>query len=232
MLIETVSFHAAFLAGLLSFFSPCVLPLIPAYFTFITGVSLDQLTQGRTADVRRKVLLSTLLFVIGFSLVFILLGASATFLGRLMSQYANIVTFIGGLLIMVLGIHISGIFGFSMLNVDRHINLKKRPVHALGALVIGMAFGAGWSPCVGPLLGSILIVASSRDTVREGVLLLSVYSAGLAIPFLVLSFFINRLLVLMKKASPVLAFINKVAGALLVVMGIYLSVTALMNHFF
>jgi len=231
MLIETVSFHAAFIAGLLSFFSPCVLPLIPAYFTFVTGFSLDQLTHSPDTGIHRKVLLSTLLFVLGFSLIFILLGASATLMGRLVSDYTDIVMLMGGVMMGTLGIHLTGLFRIHLLEFDRHINIKKRPMHLLGALLIGMAFGAGWSPCVGPLLGSILMIAGSKETVGEGILLLSVYSAGLGLPFIILSFFINRLLAWVKKASRMMFCLNKIAGILLMVMGGYLVITAWMHHF-
>lgn len=229
MLIESVSFQAAFLAGLLSFFSPCVLPLIPAYFTFITGLSLDRLMAEQNTGIRRKIFASTLLFVIGFSLIFVLLGASATVVGRLVSDYTKIITLVGGVVIVILGIHITGIIRLRMLEFDRHVNIRKRPVHALSALIIGMAFGAGWSPCVGPLLGSILIVAGSKETVREGIFLLSWYSAGLALPFLVLSFFIHQLMTFMKKTSPIVRVVNKAAGILLILMGTYLSATVLMR---
>lgn len=231
MLIETVSFHAAFIAGLLSFFSPCVLPLIPAYFTFVTGFSLDQLTHNPDAGIQRKVLLSTLLFVFGFSLIFILLGASATLVGRLVSDYTAIVMLMGGVLMGILGIHLTGLFRIHLLDFDRHINIKKRPMHMLSALLIGMAFGAGWSPCVGPLLGSILMIAGSKETIGEGILLLSVYSIGLGLPFIILSFFINRLLDWVKKASRMMSCLNKGAGILLILMGFYLVFTALINLF-
>ena len=189
MFNETVSFPAAFLAGLLSFFSPCVLPLIPAYFTFITGFSLDRLTKKCNTEIQKKVFVSTLFFVIGFSLIFILMGASASFVGNLVAGHAEIISIIGGIIIIILGVHLSGLFRIHFLEFDRHINIKKRPLHLLSPLIIGMAFGAGWSPCIGPLLGSILIIAGSKESVGEGILLLAIYSAGLAIPFLVISCF-------------------------------------------
>lgn len=231
MFNETVSFPAAFLAGLLSFFSPCVLPLIPAYFTFITGFSLDQLTKKCNTEIQKKVFVSTLFFVIGFSLIFILMGASASFVGNLVAGHAEIISIIGGIIIIILGVHLSGLLRIHFLEFDRHINIKKRPLHLLSPLIIGMAFGAGWSPCIGPLLGSILIIAGSEESVGEGILLLAIYSAGLAIPFLVMSCFINSLLVFMKKASKGIQFANKVAGILLILIGLYLSGSAFMNRF-
>jgi cytochrome c-type biogenesis protein len=181
--------------------------------------------------IHRKVFLSTLLFVLGFSLIFILLGASATLVGRLVSDYTAIVMLMGGVLMGILGIHLTGLFRIHLLDFDRHINIKKRPMHMLSALLIGMAFGAGWSPCVGPLLGSILMIAGSKETIGEGILLLSVYSIGLGLPFIILSFFINRLLDWVKKASRMMSCLNKGAGILLILMGFYLVFTALINLF-
>jgi cytochrome c-type biogenesis protein len=222
MLTQTVSFPAAFIAGLLSFFSPCVLPLIPAYFTFITGFSLEELTKDYNLKIRKKVLFSTLLFVLGFSLVFILMGASASFLGSLMFTYKKFIRIIGGILIIIMGVHLTGLIRIPGLDFEKRITLEKKPLHFLGALVIGMAFGAGWSPCIGPLLGSILLVAGSQKTVWQGVILLGIYSAGLAIPFIIISIFINFLLIFIKKASKVLKYINVAAGVVLIVVGLIL----------
>ncbi len=222
MFTQTVSFPAAFVAGLLSFFSPCVLPLIPAYFTFITGFSIEELTEEYNSEIRKKVCLSTFLFVLGFSLVFILMGASASYLGGLMYTYKKLIRIIGGILIIILGIHLTGLIRIPGLDFEKRINLEKKPLHFLGTLIIGMAFGAGWSPCIGPLLGSILIIAGSQETVWQGVLLLGIYSAGLAIPFIIISIFINFLLVFIKKASKVLKYVNVVAGVVLIVVGLIL----------
>lgn len=222
MFTQTVSFPAAFVAGLLSFFSPCVLPLIPAYFTFITGFSIEELTEEYNSEIRKKVFLSTFLFVLGFSLVFILMGASASYLGGLMYTYKKLIRVIGGILIIILGIHLTGLIRIPGLDFEKRVTLEKKPLHFLGTLVIGMAFGAGWSPCIGPLLGSILIIAGSQETVWQGVILLGIYSAGLAIPFIIMSIFINFLLIFIKKASKVLKYVNVVAGVVLIVVGLIL----------
>ena len=222
MFTQTVSFPAAFVAGLLSFFSPCVLPLIPAYFTFITGFSIEELTEEYNSEIRKKVFLSTFLFVLGFSLVFILMGASASYLGGLMYTYKKLIRIIGGILIIILGIHLTGLIRIPGLDFEKRINLEKKPLHFFGTLIIGMAFGAGWSPCIGPLLGSILIVAGSQETVWQGVILLGIYSAGLATPFIIISIFINFLLIFIKKASKVLKYVNVVAGVVLIVVGLIL----------
>ena len=222
MFTQTVSFPAAFVAGVLSFFSPCVLPLIPAYFTFITGFSIEELTEKYNSEIRKKVFLSTFLFVLGFSLVFILMGASASYLGGLMYTYKKLIRIIGGILIIILGIHLTGLIRIPGLDFEKRITLEKKPLHFLGTLIIGMAFGAGWSPCIGPLLGSILIIAGSQETVWQGVILLGIYSAGLAIPFIIISIFINFLLTFIQKASKVLKYVNVVAGVVLIVVGLIL----------
>lgn len=222
MLTETMTYPAAFAAGLLSFFSPCILPLIPAYFTFITGFSLEELIDADTGRIRRRVIMATLAFGAGFSLIFILLGASASFLGGLAARYHQIVRVGGGLLIIGFGLHLTGLWRLSFLEVEKRVHLKEKPTHILGTVLVGMAFGAGWSPCIGPMLGSILILAGSEESVIEGIALLTIYSAGLWIPFLVLSVFINFILVFLQRARRVLKIINAAAGTLLIVLGIAL----------
>ncbi len=219
---DTVSYSAALLAGLLSFFSPCVLPLIPAYFTFITGFSLDELTTRQDMEIRKKVILSTIAYILGFSFIFILLGASASFLGSYLFQYINTIRIVGGVFIIVFGLHLTGVFRIRMLEFEKRVHLDKKPIHFLGTFIIGMAFGTGWSPCIGPLLGSILIIAGSKDTVFQGIGLLSVYSLGLGIPFLVLSIFINFILTFLKKAAPAMRYLNIIGGILLIVVGLLL----------
>ena len=222
MFAESVSIPAAFAAGLLSFFAPCVLPLIPAYFTFISGFSLEELTQNPSANVRRRLFVSTLAYVLGFSMVFVLLGATASALGGLVFQYSDWIRIIGGIFIVIFGLHLTGILKFNFLNVDRHIHVRQRPWHLLGTFMVGMAFGAGWSPCVGPLLGSILILASSQESVLRGVGLLAVFSAGLALPFVMLSIFINYLLGFLNRFRRVIKYANMTAGLLMLIIGIAL----------
>lgn len=222
MFTESISFSAAFAAGLLSFFSPCILPLIPAYFTFITGYSLEELTEGDPARIRTKVILSTLAYVLGFSVVFVLLGASASFVGGLINQYKDVVRIGGGVVILILGVHVSGLTRLKFLDFEKRIDINRKPMHIFGTFLVGMAFGAGWSPCIGPLLGSILIIAGSQETVSQGVLLLVTYSAGLAIPFLFISVWINSILSFLKRASGALKYVNAVAGIMLVTAGVLL----------
>lgn len=195
---------------------------MPAYFSFITGVSLEDLTGEGDKKLRKKILFSTLLFVFGFSFIFILLGASASYLGGLIYRYKKFIIILGGVLIIIFGIHLIGIFRIRYLHYDKRIHLGNKPLHFLGSFIVGMAFGAGWSPCIGPILGSMLIIAGSKETVWQGILLLSVYSVGLAIPFIILSVFINFLLRIFYRITPIMKYINGVAGILLILVGILL----------
>lgn len=222
MFIESVSYPAALLAGVLSFFSPCILPLIPAYFSFISGYSLEELTAVKSAALRNRVIYTTILFILGFSTVFVLLGASASFLGGLMSQYKDYIRIIGGAVIILLGLHLTGIVRVRGLDIEKRIQLKEKPLHLFGTFLIGMAFGAGWSPCIGPLLGAILIMAGNQETVGQGMILLGVYSLGLAVPFMVLSIFINFLLRVISKMTRVIKILHPAAGILLIIMGLFL----------
>jgi len=222
MYTETISYSAAFIAGLISFFSPCIFPLIPGYFTFITGFSLDQLTGEYDVRIRKKVFFSTTSYVLGFSAVFILMGASASFLGGIVFEYRQIIRVAGGLIVILLGIHLTGIIRIRSLEFEKRIQVRNKPLTYIGAFLVGTAFGAGWSPCIGPLLGSILIYAGSRETVYEGIFLLTFYSAGLAVPFITISIFINFLMTFIKKATFAMKYINVASGILLIIVGLFL----------
>jgi cytochrome c-type biogenesis protein len=221
-MFQDITYSVALAAGLFSFFSPCVLPLIPAYFTFITGLSLDELTREPSAAIRRKAVLSTMVFILGFSLVFISLGAVATFLGGMLFKFVDQIRVIGGGLIVLMGLYLTGLFKIRLFEFDKRVHLRSKPLHFLGAFVVGMAFAAGWSPCIGPQLTSILIMAGSKETVMEGILLLSTYSAGMGIPFLVLSIFVGVLLTFIKKTVRLLRYVNTTAGIILIIVGILL----------
>lgn len=223
MLTESVSFPAAFAAGLLSFFSPCVLPLIPAYFTFITGSSLDPKTlEHGGQSLRIRILAATLAYVAGFSTVFVLMGASASYLGSAIQTHRDLIRIAGGIVIIVFGIHLTGIVRIPGLQLDKRIHTRHKPLHVFGHFVIGMAFGAGWSPCIGPLLGAVLILAGSQSTVWQGMGLLTVYSAGLALPFIGISLFVHLVMDFVRRASRILKYINPAAGSLLIVLGVLL----------
>lgn len=222
MFTETIPYHVALWAGITSFFTPCVLPLIPAYFSFITGFSLEELTAAPPSEIRVKVVFSTLAYVLGFSVIFVLLGASAWFLGNLILEYKDVIVKIGAVVIILFGVHLTGIVRFRGLEFEKRLHVGKKPLGYVGTFLVGMAFGAGWSPCIGPLLGSILIIAGSQDTVWQGVGLLGVYAAGLALPFILISIFINFLLVFMKKAVRAVKYVNKAAGVILILVGAFL----------
>lgn len=222
MFSEPITHFAALTAGLLSFFSPCIIPLLPAYFTFITGLSLDELTADQNATRRLRVVRSTLFYVLGFSLVFVLMGASASYIGGAVFKYRDWIRIVGGSLILLFGLHLTGWVRFKPLEFDRRFRINQRPLQFWGIFLVGMAFGAGWSPCIGPLLGSILILAGSQEAVGHGIGLLALYSAGLAAPFLLLSVFIGSLIPLIRKTSRWTRYINVTAGMLLLVLGVLL----------
>lgn len=221
-MIPDVEYSAALIAGLLSFFTPCILPLVPSYFSFITGISVDRLSGAEGAEVRRKIVLSTLAFVFGFSIVFIVLGATAAYFSTLLQGAKVYIRIVGGALIIVLGLHLMGVMRIKFLDIEKRAHLSRKPVHFMGTVLIGMAFGAGWSPCIGPMLGSILILAGNQDTVMQGVTLLSLYSAGLALPFIVLSIGIHFLIAFVRRAARAIRYLNIGAGALLILTGLLL----------
>lgn len=211
---------ASFLAGILTFVSPCVLPLIPAYLSFITGASLDELkSEGRTF---RRTFLNALFFVLGFSAVFVLLGASASFLGNLLLEKKDVLRWVGGIVVIVFGLHIAGVIRIPLLYSEKRA--RPGPVRAgyLGAFLVGLAFAAGWTPCVGPILSSILILASTQETVSRGVALLSVYSLGMGIPFLLTALFINGTLRLFSSIKKYYRAIEIASGAILIIVGLLL----------
>lgn len=217
-----VTYGAALVAGLLSFFSPCILPLVPSYFTYITGLTAEDMTGKRKRGVRRQAIFSTIAFVVGFSLIFILLGATAAFFSNLVLSFKPHIRVVGGGVIAILGLHMLGVVRIPVLDMEKRLNLAQKPLHFLGGVLIGMAFGAGWSPCIGPMLGSILILAGSQDTVGQGVMLLALYSAGLAIPFLALSATIHLLFGFVRRAGQLLRYVHVAAGLLLILTGILL----------
>jgi cytochrome c-type biogenesis protein len=222
MFFEDVTYSIALMYGLLSFFSPCVLPLIPSYFCIITGLSLDELTQSPKAALRRKIMLSTLAFVLGFSIVFTLLGASASYLGGMLGPHKGMIRILGGAVIILFGLHLIGIVRIPWLQYEKRVRLQQKPLHLMGVMLVGMAFGAGWTPCIGPILASLLVMANDKETVGQGMRLLGTYSLGLSLPFILLSAAINYLLIFTKKATRVLRFANPAAGVLLLLTGILL----------
>lgn len=216
---ENVTLVAAFVAGFLSFISPCVLPLIPGYISFISGASLEDMRAGQGAA-RRQVLISSLAFVVGFSLVFIALGASATAIGRFVFDKQPILSKIAGALIIVFGLHMMGVFRLGFLENEKRAQARRKPAGPLGALLVGIAFAFGWTPCIGPILAGILVVAGSRDTIGEGVLLLAIYSLGLGVPFLLTSMAIDRFFSVAAAIRRHYHAIELTSGGLLVAIGV------------
>jgi cytochrome c-type biogenesis protein len=229
---ENVTLLAAFGAGLLSFISPCVLPLIPGYLSYISGLSLDEMrgapavaggtavAVARPAGARRQVVLSSLAFIVGFSLVFISLGAAASAIGQFLAREQALFNRIAGAVIVIFGLHTMGLLRIEWLYQERRVHTSRKPAGFLGAGVVGIAFAFGWTPCIGPILAGILALAGSQETVAQGVRLLAVYSLGLGVPFLATALMINRFFLAMSKIRRYYHTIEIVSGALLVVIGL------------
>jgi cytochrome c-type biogenesis protein len=229
--VNQVSLVAAFLAGVVSFVSPCVLPLVPSYITFITGLSFDELTATDAGPrVRRLTVVHSLGFILGFSLVFIALGATATAAGQFLRTYQDTLRIVGGVFIMFFGVYLTGILPIPALSRERKVHLSGKPLGILGSVLVGITFAAGWTPCIGPILASILLYASTAKTVGTGILLLSVYSLGLGVPFLIASLGMNSFLAASSRLRRSLRTIEVVSGVILVVFGLSL-VTNVFSHF-
>ena len=216
-----VSLLAAFAAGFLSFISPCVLPLIPGYISFVSGVSVDEMrSDAPPAASRLQVFVTSLAFVIGFSLVFIALGASATAIGKFMFSKLPLLSKLAGVVLIIFGLHTMGVFRLAFLDTEKRVHQQRKPAGPLGAMLVGVAFAFGWTPCIGPILGGILAIAGSKNTVGEGVTLLAVYSLGLGIPFLITSLAINQFFGAAKRIRKYYHAIELTSGALLIVIGV------------
>jgi cytochrome c-type biogenesis protein len=216
-----ITFLGAFIAGFLSFASPCVLPLIPAYISFLGGASLNQLTQEGGIDIttQKCVFYSAIAFVLGFSTVFISLGATATAISALIAQNSFLLSQIAGTIIVIFGLHYMGIFRISFLNFEKRFHLENKPASLVGSYVLGLAFAFGWTPCVGPILASVLMVAASGDAVGYGVSLLSVYAAGLGIPFLIAAFAVKPFIKFLSRFRKQMQKIELTIGVLLIITG-------------
>ena len=205
----------AFFGGILSFLSPCVLPLVPSYLGFITGFTLEEM-----GNRRRLAMTHAVLFVIGFSLVFILLGASATALGSALRFYKEWIMRGGGVLIIFFGLYCLGIIKLGFLTQEKRLHLERKPIGYLGSVLVGIAFGAGWSPCIGPILGGILSLAATEADLSRGMALLVAYSAGLAVPFLVAAYAVESFLDWFQRFRRHLGLVQKISGLLLVAVGL------------
>jgi cytochrome c-type biogenesis protein len=216
-----VSFAGAFLAGLLSFLSPCVLPLIPSYVTYITGLSFSDIkAEHPSHKVRQQTIIHSLLFVGGFTTVFVLLGASATYLGNFLQEHMNIVRKTGGVLVFIFGIHVSGVFDLNFLMGEKRVTIHRKPAGYLGSYVVGLAFAAGWTPCIGPILASILIVATTAGTVYHGMALLLIYSMGLGTPFFLSSLALHKFLTIFNRYKKFIRIFEIITGIFLIIVGI------------
>ena len=209
---------AAFVAGLISFLSPCVLPLVPGYVSLISGAGVEEL-KSQQGQLLRKVMLNSAAFIIGFSIVFITLGAISTEVGQILAQYKSLLARVAGVLIIVFGLHLTGIFQIKALLADARLHSLKGGSSAWGAFVIGFAFAFGWTPCVGPILAVVLGFAAAQDTVIKGILLLAVYSAGLAVPFLLTSLGIERFLKFYNRFKFHMHAVEVASGVLLIFLG-------------
>lgn len=218
---QQITYVGAFIAGLLSFLSPCVLPLIPSYITYITGLSFSDLDAERPSHlVRRQTMLHSLSFIGGFTVVFVLLGASATYIGTFLQSHMELVRKVGGILIIVFGVHVTGLVPLKWLLGERRMSLKHKPAGFLGSFLVGLAFAAGWTPCIGPILASILMIAATEEKVAQGIVLLLLYSIGLGIPFLLSSLAMHRFIILFNRFKKHIRLFEITTGFFLMLVGV------------
>ena len=217
---QSLGVLVAFSAGLFSFLSPCVLPLFPSYISFITGMSVSDLTADLTAVARRRVLLHSVAFVLGFSLVFIALGASFSAAGQFLLDYRDAIRRVGGVLIVIFGLYIAGVLKLALFGRTAQWQIREKPAGYVGSLAVGITFAIGWTPCVGPILGAILSLAGTAETVQRGVGLLVAYSAGLGVPFLLSAVALGAFLKFFRRYRPFIPVVERAAGVLLVVVGV------------
>ena len=209
-----IELFIAFAAGLISFLSPCVLPLIPGYISYVSGSSLNELIQEKKIN-----LIPIILFTIGFSIVFIIFGAASTFLGQILLQNSFELRIVAGITIIIFSLHIIGIINLKFLNYEKRIQASRNK-NIFSPVVIGAAFGFGWTPCIGPILGSILALAATEESINKGILLLFFYSLGLAIPFILSGYLIQRFLIFSKNFKNNINLVSKIGGVILLITGI------------
>jgi cytochrome c-type biogenesis protein len=224
-MVESPTFLAAFVAGVLSFISPCVLPLIPGYLSYISGLTLDEMQgTGDTAmsfgAARRRVLAASIFFILGFSFVFICFGAAASVLGQYMLEKQRLLAKIAAVIVILFGLHTMGVLRIGWLYSEKRVQVEKKPTSLFGAFFVGLAFAFGWTPCIGPILAGILAIAGTQQTVGQGVQLLAVYSAGLGLPFLLTAFAINQFFTVFKRIRKHYHLIEIISGLLLVLIGL------------
>ncbi|HEV3511662.1 MAG TPA: cytochrome c biogenesis protein CcdA [Candidatus Sulfotelmatobacter sp.] len=214
---------AAFFAGLISFLSPCVLPLVPGYVSLISGAGVEELKSPQ-AQLMRRVMVNSIGFILGFSVVFVTLGAISTEIGQLAARYKHTLSIVAGVVIIIFGLHLTGIFQIKWLLQDARLHSVKGSSTMIGAFVIGFAFAFGWTPCLGPILSGILVIAGEQDTVVKGILLLAVYALGLAVPFLLTSLLMERFLKFYSRFRSHMHAIEVASGGLLIALGVLLVI--------
>ncbi len=220
---ETVSLLIAFLAGFLSFISPCVLPLVPSYLVYVTGLSIETLVDDeKIPQIRWHTIRHSTLFILGFSTVFVLFGASATILGQLVLAYQDVLRQVGGALIILFGLYVLGILKIPFLMAEKRIHLHGKPSGYIGTFLVGIAFAAGWTPCVGPILGTILLFASTADSLSQGIWLLIFYSLGLGLPLFMASLGLNIFLIRFKQLREYMGIVSWISGIFLIAIGMLL----------
>ena len=221
MISQEVTYIGAFIAGLLSFLSPCVFPLIPSYIMYITGISYADLqAEHPTHIIRQKSILHSLCFICGFTVVFVLLGASATYIGSFLHENSTILRKVGGILLVLLGVHVTGIVPLRFLLGEKRVSIKHKPAGYAGSFLVGIAFAAGWTPCIGPILAAILAVAATEEHVSQGIILLLLYSLGLGVPFFLSALAMHRFLVLFNRFKKFIHVFEIITGILLIVVGV------------
>lgn len=226
-----ISIWGAFIAGLISFVSPCVLPIVPPYLCYLAGVSLEQLTDAgeRVAGASRRVFFAALAFVLGFSTVFIALGATASLIGQTITRYMDTLSIVAGVVIIIMGLHFLGVFKISMLYREARVQVDRKPAGLVGSYLVGLAFAFGWTPCVGPILAAILFVAGAEESALRGSSLLFAYSMGIGLPFLAAALFAGPFMGFMARFKKHMGTVEKVMGGLLVLTGI-LFITGQMSN--
>jgi len=217
-----VNWYAAFSAGLISFFSPCILPLVPSFLIYISGATISDFSDLAKESYRRRILLHSIFFIAGFSLVFIALGLSSSFLGNLFSAYQKWIMAVGGLMLIIMGLNMLGLLKIPFLTREKTVHVKGSAGGLLGSVLVGVTFSLGWTPCIGPVLASILIISATGKSIWAGVHLLGSYSLGLAVPFFLAALFVGRLMKFMQRFGHIARYTSLVLGGLLIVLGLLL----------
>jgi cytochrome c-type biogenesis protein len=221
MISHEVTYIGAFIAGLLSFLSPCVFPLIPSYFMYITGISYaDMIAEHPSHIIRQKSIFHSLCFICGFTVVFVLLGASATYIGTFLHEHSTIIRKVGGVVLVLLGIHVTGLLHLKFLLGEKRVSIKHKPAGYAGSFLVGIAFAAGWTPCIGPILAAILAVAATEESVYQGILLLFIYSLGLGVPFFLSALAMHRFQAVFNRFRKYIRAFEVTTVILLLVVGV------------